>query len=280
MKTVFTNRLAGLRKFRVIFQRARGSRPSLSTLRTDNGFTLVEILIVVVLVAILAVVILLLLNPTQLRERLYDVNRKRDLNNLRGLYEIFHNQHFRYPTGAEICYDTPVNDGSGTCSCHICGLESANNPFTDILQVLYCDPQFPRYSYLYEYDCSPEPLWYRMYAQLSQPEPDGGGYCTYGITNKGNDFLDPSTFACDDPGATGGSSGGSGGTGGGGGTGPTATPTPTPMICPADPTPKYCILSGICNICGTFAECNVAGACDSPDSLYSDSYCTSSCSIP
>lgn len=277
MKTVFTNKLEKPSKtssrFRTAMQFSR-----LSTQKgCENGFTLIEILIVVMLMAVLAVIALMLLNPTQLRERLYDVQRKRDLNSLKGLYSIFYDQHFRYPTGEEICYDTPVNDGSGMCSCHICGLESSKNPFTGILHVLYCDPQFPQYSYLYEYDCSPDPLWYRTYAQLSQPQPDGGGYCTYGVTNKSNDFLDPSTFICDEPGSAGGD-GGSGGTGGGGGTGPTATPTP--MACPSDPVPKYCRLSGICNICGSFSECTAVGACDSPDSLYSDSYCTSSCSIP
>lgn len=242
---------------------------------TYDGFTLIEILIVVAIIAILAVIALFMLNPTQQRYKLYDVQRRRDLSQLKGLYQLFFDQHHRFPTGAEVCFDSPVNEGDGSCSCHICGLEQDVGTFSNFLQKLYCDPEHPRKSYLYQYECTATPGYYKIYATLSQVNPEGGA-CSFGVTNRQDDFLEPYPNNCETTPGT-----GSGGGGGGGG-GPTATPTPspTPGACPADPVPKYCRLGGICNICGTFANCTTTGACDSPTQLFSDSLCNTACSIP
>lgn len=251
--------------------------------KNESGFTLIEVLIVVVLIAILALVALMAINPARQRGKLYDVKRKRDLNQLKGIYDLYYNKNLRFPTGEEVCYDDPVDEGGGMCSCHICGLEQDVGTFRDYLQVLYCDPEYSRKSYLYEYECSAQPGWYKLYSTLSQETTDGG-VCTYGVTNRSDQFLDPLTNSCESGnagGASGGgggeTGGGGGGTGGGGGGSPTATPTPTPISCPADPVPKYCMLGGICNICGTHSNCLNPASCDQPAQLFDDSLCTNRC---
>ena len=239
-----------------------------------SGFTLVEVLIVIALVAILAVIALVALNPTKQRQKLYDVKRKRDLSQLKGLYELYFTKNLRFPTGAEVCYDPPEDIGGGVCQCHICGLEQDVGTFSDTLQVLYCDPEHSRNTYLYQYDCTAQPGWYRLYASLSQEDPEGNA-CTFGVSNKDDSFLEPYPNSCGTIESGGGE--GEGGGGGGGGGGPTATPTPTPPACPDDPVPKYCQLGGICNICGTYANCLSASACDQPPVLYSNSLCSDRC---
>jgi prepilin-type N-terminal cleavage/methylation domain-containing protein len=244
-----------------------------------RGFTLVEILIVVMIIAILAVIALMLSNPTRQRQKLYDVKRKRDLNQLKGLYALFYDQHSRYPTGEELCYDTPTVSGA-TCTCHICGVERDNKVFGQQLQTLYCDPEHPKSTYVYQYACGDYPDWYKIYTHLSIDDsaqlPAQDVTCRYGVSSKPNAFLEPYSDQCG--GQNQGSSGGNGGGGGGGGTPvPTAAPSPTPVSCPSDPVPKYCKLGGVCNICGLLANCQQPSSCDQPTQLYSNSLCTNSC---
>lgn len=246
-------------------------------MKPKNGFTLIEILIVVAVIAILAIIAIMLINPTKQRQKLYDSQRKRDLNHLKGLYEDYYSQNQTYPRGEDICYDTPVDD-AGVCSCHICGLvRNTGNIFGQLVHVMYCDPEEPKMSYLYEYDCvNAYPQWYKMYAQLSNTTS-----CSFGVTNQPNSSLSPYPNSCN---STGGGGGGPTSTPvppsptpGGGGPSNTPTPAPTLPSCPADPIPKYCLLGPVCNICGDFANCNQPSSCNQPPQLYSNSICTLSC---
>jgi len=247
-----------------------------SRARGNSGFTLVEILIVVIIVVILAVIALLLINPTMQRKKLYDSQRKRDLGRLRGLYDDYFLYNLRYPTAQEVCYDDPIEVSAGVCQCNICGLEKDVGTFSPLLHVLYCDPEHPIQQYVYEYDCGgSEPLWYKIYAKLSLNSylgPDGQYTCNFGVSNRDDSFLLPYPFTCEEEPS--------------GGGGPTSTPGPTsPPPAPTStsaplPTPKYCILSSICNICGTYAQCLQPDACDQPLTLYSNSSCTQICSLP
>jgi len=231
----------------------------------EDGFTLIEILVVVALIAILAMMTLMIINPSKQRGKLYDVKRKRDLNQLKGVYELFYAKNLRFPKGEEVCYDSPVPSGAGACSCHVCGLEQDVGTFRDVLQVLYCDPEHSRKTYVYEYDCTDNPDWFKMYAKLSANDSSGSS-CSYGVTNRPDEFLEPYPNTC----GTGEPSGG----GGNGNGGPTPTPPPA---CPVDPAPKYCRLGGICNICGSLSNCLLPSSCDQPTVLFNDSLCTNKC---
>ncbi|KXK10232.1 MAG: hypothetical protein UZ22_OP11002000877 [Microgenomates bacterium OLB23] len=234
-------------------------------MKKQRGFTLVEILIVVTIIAILAVVALIMFNPARSRFRVWDIERKRELEQLRILFDNYHIEHLSYPTDAQVCYDTAVND-AGVCSCHICGLERDPGTFASLVQLLYCDPQHGEKDYLYKYDCAnPEPLWYVVYAQLSNtPGGSEALSCNYAVSND-RTKIEASPAGCTVTG---------GGGGGGGGGGPTPTPPPA---CPADPAPKFCIQGAICNNCGDFANCSSAGTCNSPLQLYSEGSCTNAC---
>jgi len=237
-------------------------------MKHEKGFTLVEILIVVMILAVLAVIGLFIFNPAQSRHRVWDIERKRELEQLRILFDNYYLEHFSYPTDQQVCYDTAVNV-DGVCSCHICGLERDPGTFSTLIQLLYCDPQHGVKDYLYKYDCTnPDPLWYVGYAQLDTGPGAGNGLtCNYSVSSEVA-HVEPNPEGCA-------VSGGGGGGGGGGGS-PTATPTPPPA-CPADPIPKYCFQGAICNNCGDFANCSSGGTCNSPLRLYSNGACSDAC---
>jgi prepilin-type N-terminal cleavage/methylation domain-containing protein len=236
-------------------------------MRREKGFTLVEILIVVMIIAILAVIALFIFNPAKTRNRAWDIERKRELEQLRILFENYFLENLSYPTDNLVCYDTAQNN-SGVCSCHICGLERDAGTFSTLVQLLYCDPEHGRKDYLYKYDCSnAQPLWYVIYGQLgASPGSENGLTCNYAVTN------DQSKVESQPEGCL--VEGGSGYNGSGGG--PQNTPTPFPA-CPADPSPKFCYQGSICNNCGDFANCSSGGTCNSPLLLYSEGTCTNTC---
>lgn len=237
-------------------------------MKHESGFTLVEILIVVMIVAVFAIMAVFMLNPAKARYRVWDIERKRELEQLRILFENYFMEHLTYPTDQLVCYDTAVNT-AGVCSCHICGLERDAGTFSTLIQLLYCDPQHGQRDYLYKYDCvNTDPLWYVIYGQLTTgPGAESGLSCNYAVTN------DP-TKVESSPAGCAVSGGNSGGGGGGGGGGPTPTPPPS---CPADPAPKFCIQGSICNNCGDFGNCTSGGTCNSPLQLYSEGSCTNAC---
>ena len=120
-----------------------------------------ELLIVIGLIALLAAIAIALLNPWTQIGKSYDAKRKRDLNELRKVFEDFYNDKGCYPKPSEICYDTPINLCTGVGInkkvnnqiCHICGNESAPPNFSNFspyLSRLPCDPQHPSKKYLYQ----------------------------------------------------------------------------------------------------------------------------------
>ncbi len=232
----------------------------------QDGFTLVEILIVIMIVVILAVVALFVFNPAKQRYRVWDIQRKRELEQLRILYENYFSEHLRYPTDQDVCYDTAVVDANGTCSCHICGLEKDPGTFASLLHKLYCDPEHGRKDYLYTYDCTngANPLWYVTYGQLSTGAgAEAGLTCNYAVASDRTRIVDNAAGCLVQPGPSPTPGGGS--------------PAPTVNNCPADPIPKYCRLSGICNICGDYSNCLNPSTCDQPPTLFQDSGCNTTC---
>ena len=277
----------------------------------SSGFTLIEILIVVAVIAVITILALLMINPTNQRKKLFDSQRKRDLQAFAGLAEDYNTSYQTYPRGEDICYDEPVRDGN-ICSCHFCGLSKDSGIFSPLVHKLYCDPEHPRVDYVYQYDCSSDkPYWYKIYAKMTFDTPVGPN-CNYGKTSATQYSIEPYPNTCstetggpiiptlpgggtppppggptNPPGPTTPPTGGPGPTNTPSPTSPPAptntpipTPTPVPSYppCPADPISKYCILGTICNICGTTAQCLQPSRCNVPLLyLYSNSSCTLPC---
>jgi prepilin-type N-terminal cleavage/methylation domain-containing protein len=70
--------------------------------KSVNGFTLVEILVVIAIIAILSGLIITALNPVQLRKVARDANRKKDLGLISSALEQFYADNNGYPTAASI----------------------------------------------------------------------------------------------------------------------------------------------------------------------------------
>lgn len=250
------------------------------------GYTLIEITIAVSLIALISVATLALINPFKQMQKAWDTQRKHELAVLTKVMEDYYNDKSSFPQGSEICYDSPSDD-NGTCSCHICGLEGRKN-FSPYIAKLFCDPQYPSKSYLYQYDCiNTTANWYRACAILSEKD-DGSGY-NYGVASTNADpSLCPSIPVSPTPTYT---------------PVPTSTPiptstpshtptptqtptptnsptptnapTPTPAICTANRI--YCKKGGFCNFCGDAANCTNGTSCDAPIELYIQSNCTQAC---
>ena len=213
------------------------------------SFTILELLIGIALVGVISVVAILLINPKTQMEKVWDGQRKQDLSTLKKVFENYYNDEEKYPDPDEICYDEPQEDGeTGYCFCHVCGV--AKNNFITYLPRLQCDPRYPVKKYLYHYSCveAPRVQKYQLCAQLSY-EPFIPGiipkYYNYGVSSPNIDIN--TCMSVNDP---------------------SMPRVPLENLpCPPDPQEKFCLKSG-CNICGTFAECNVPGSCDGKDRYY------------
>jgi four helix bundle suffix protein len=158
--------------------------------KSPKGFTLMELLIIIALIAILATALLILFNPKRQIEKAWDTKRKNDLNTLRKVLEDYYNDKGCYPTGNIICYNTPKENrkgfGSGATlvgySCNICGTKPTSPDFSPYLSVLPCDPQHPIKDYLYQYDPSSCPQWFRIYSMFSIRDDSDSKFlgCPYG----------------------------------------------------------------------------------------------------
>lgn len=220
----------------------------------QDGFTLIEILIVIALLAILFVIALLVLNPTKQREKIWDVQRKREINTLKVLIDNYYFDNMRFPTGDELCFDEVVQNGN-ICSCHVCGLAEDNHIFGPLLHVLYCDPEHPKKEYLYQFDCSENPLWYRVYAQLAE-DPSGGSstQCNYGFSSDPKD-VEPFPDLCSEE--------------------ESEEEEEPPPACPE--IGVYCFQGVQCNICSPLENCISGGRCNIPLQIYTDDLCTTPC---
>ncbi len=154
-----------------------------------RGFTLVEILIVVAVIVLLSIAALVLINPQKQLAKAWDVERKKQLAFMQKVFEDYYNDNEKYPIGATICHDS-VDILGGICTCHMCGREG-NSDFKPYLTSLYCDPQYPRQDYIYQYDCAASnPKWFRMCATLSTGQK-------YGVASPGTDVNNCSALpAC------------------------------------------------------------------------------------
>jgi len=140
--------------------------------KSEVGFTLMELLIIIALLGTIAVAILVGINPSGQIKKGQDSKRKQELNQLSKALEDWFNDKGCYPKTTEICYS---NDISGfkplwDPHCFICGNES-QSPVFPYLSSLPCDPVHPTKKYLYQVElpgnlqsCA---TWYRVYTILS-----------------------------------------------------------------------------------------------------------------
>lgn len=257
------------------------------------GYSLMEILVVLLVLMIVIASVLALFNPKKQIERAWDGKKRNELASLQKTFSDFYNDKSTFPIATEICYDS-VQEQDGVCSCHICGDESTSPTFTPYINRVACDPEHPRKMYLYQYDCGGLlPSWYRICAYINEDAAPGYSY-NYGVSSLNIDVEACNIEALITPTPPGGPTSTPTPPGG-----PTATPTPTPIptstpgasptptntptptptpaICPPDPTSKFCYISGICNNCGTYGNCN--NVCDIPSELYKEGDQTG-CRVP
>lgn len=213
-----------------------------------DGFTLMEILIVVAIVMILAVVTLFILNPRKQIDKTSDTKRKAELSSLKKVLEDWYNDKNCYPIDTQICYDH--FDSERTC--HVCGTNSDSPSFNPYLSKLPCDPRSPTKDYLYQVDNVSCPTWFRVYTNLSYEEdPDiNMAGCTSGC---GSAPTYSYNYGVTSPNIS----------------------LEKPPTCPGD---LWCWQTGLlCKHCGALGECT-SGGCGSPLHLFSDSACTVPCS--
>jgi hypothetical protein len=225
-----------------------------NNLAIKQGFTLMELLIIVALITLISLISLILLNPKKQLEKAWDGQRKHELATLQKTFEDFYNDKNCYPRPDEVCYEDKTET-----TCPICGHKAGS--LSPYLGRLSCDPQSPAKEYLYHVDNLDCPKWYKVYAVLAEL-PQDESY-NYGVSS-GNTNLGPYPPITPPPGQ------------------PTPTPTiggptPTPPSCPLDPVPKYCFKDEVCNNCGNFANCQAPGSCNQPLQLYQDYQCSITC---
>ena len=249
-------------------------------MNNDNGFTLVELLVVVSIIALLFVFFFLGMR-TQVR-RGQDARRKTDLAKLEKAFEEYTNDRRCYPAANIL----------STCG------SAVLSPY---LPSVPCDPVHTTEPYLYVPGEPSRCGGYRICAKLEDKndpditrlgcDPDNGcgfgagyNYCVsmgYAVTPEG---FDPNVPPTPTPGG-----GGGGATstptptppGGGGATStPTSTPTPTPQGGGGTPTPTP-------SYAGSYA-CTPGGDCDLYDNpaahgcpqSWAESNCQNQCTDP
>lgn len=120
-----------------------------SGLFSNNGFTLMETLIVVALIAVLAGAFLASANYMTQIQKGKDAKRKSDLAVLKSKMEDYYNDHSQYPTLGE--------------------MDECNVALTPYLNFIPCDPGGDPYTY--ETDATRQ--WYRIYTNLAnKKDPD------------------------------------------------------------------------------------------------------------
>lgn len=233
-----------------------------------QGFTLLEVVIVVALISLLIIAGFVLMNPKKQIEKAWDAKRKKDLDTIKKILEDYYNDKNCYPKAEEISYQI-IAPGQG----YICGNEKSSPNFQPYINKLPCDPQNPIKRYLYLNENSSCPSNYRVYTILSENIPlSGRNSYNYGISS-GNISLQPyPTSSYSNPTSTNTSFTTSS-------TSPTI-PSLTLTSCPPDPIQKYCFKGQICNICGSFFHCQEPTSCNQPLQLYSDELCSQPCSLP
>jgi len=130
----------------------------------EEGFTIMELLIIIALIAALLVAMLALMDPLNIINRAQDGRRKNDLNELRKTFEDWYNDRECYPTGAEVCPAASIVDNT----CTICTTDPTSPSLKPYSSQTLCDPK-SSYKYLYVWDTTNPscPKFYTIYSRLA-----------------------------------------------------------------------------------------------------------------
>jgi prepilin-type N-terminal cleavage/methylation domain-containing protein len=137
----------------------------------NQGFTLVELIVVIGVLGILLAGTLAVINPFDKISQGNDTRRKSDLETIQKALELYYNDNNQYPSAATSC---PQINGSGYSS----GIhDTAQNkdicpgdPWTPYIAKLPAEPSNPSKWYLYVPD--PSGQAYRLYTSLERGKKD------------------------------------------------------------------------------------------------------------
>ncbi len=149
----------------------------LNSWRSDDGFTLIELILVVALFSAFVMALLTVLNPLEQFKKSNDVRRKSDLAQIQRALETYYQDHGSYPTNASQCtYEIKGSNGDGN-DCIEWG-----RSWQPYMNVLPQDPNSAK-SYVYYMPDTANGQTYYLYASLDRGAKDpqacnGGSKCT------------------------------------------------------------------------------------------------------
>lgn len=155
---------------------------------TVEGFTIIELLIVMAIMGILATLIFTVSQTSQMRGR--DAQRKSDLKQLSNAMELFFSDHGQYPPSSSGAISACPYSAGGSTDC-----SWGSGSFSDDTGSVYMRtvPADPKQNRNYYYDTSLTQNAYRLYASLEiQNDPaknlpaditSCGEDCNYGISS-------------------------------------------------------------------------------------------------
>src|SRR3989344_6516788 len=139
--------------------------------RTLKGFTLTELMIVLMIIAFLVLMVLFMTRFQLFKGN--DARRKGDLRKLQTAVEEYQSDNNCYPIPTLV--DMTCEEGNGL------------EPYIDKIP---CDP-ISQASYLYDYEDSACPSWYRLYAKLDGSEGIYGPESAYNYAAGSANAPDP-----------------------------------------------------------------------------------------
>jgi len=155
---------------------------SMSIKKQSQGFTLIELIVVVGIIAVLAAFVFALLNPLSQFQKADDGKRKFDLSQIQRAMEQYYQDYSRYPNVDTSSYQ--MKDSAGT----IIQWGKTTSLWQRYMSILPADPLSPSRKYVYYVSSDGQSYW--LYAALERGTLDsdictsgGKGVCSSLSTN-------------------------------------------------------------------------------------------------